>query len=653
MKHKFTIKFLTYSMIGLSLTSLFGCQTVPTATSNPTATAMPALTTAHDLLSYSLLHRFDQSYDYQKTTKYQVSPLYHPDDIENNNHSAFLTFLTLMSGEHKVAKDREVSLAVANCEQNYTKQYLDWVNRQNALQPTVPVFTPLESHHADNIDNTAEPKLLDPTLASIQSEYETCLTNANDTASTESEELLITKSRASEFTTIGSIIASQAPDDSYPTTVKKMADYLNELADSHDLPKENSVKTEAEKINDIDNENAMGKPPKKITADSESQTTNSDETEYSEEEDMPTSRSGKLIETIKNFKVTPEQLQVVNDAMLAPKTLQYQGSFDKATGQLSSVLTESTDSPYQQSYKRVPMLIDFNEMSLTFEPDALLPMASLLSDKALPKDLAGKSVKFVLPDNLKQNIPLPLLKDSLITATAKAYSDLDSEKFTETLMDDYGKLLHASRVVKVNLTSQDMGFVIGRTLKYWSQSLHQLQQQHPEYIKNDSNFSATLELMAAVNRNYRAEDVAKLAQFIEAILPISYDSFNYYYFNSQNQMIGYRKVRNYRSSLLQATAKSVTTNQITYRSNTTNKPHLYYQPKVEDTIDGNALLQQLIGEKKLAAEAQDARFGYLEDVESSGSASVEPVEPTEITPMEVEADNDSDSSTIVPEKQKY
>lgn len=636
MKPIFNTKPLLQSMLSVTVALMVtACQTAPHP---PQHNATPALTTAHDLLSYSLLHRFDQSYDYQKTTKYQVSPLYNPSDIENTDQSVFLTFLTLMSGEHKMAKSRDISPAVADCEQRYHAQYLDWVNNQNRTQP-LPVATSSENqtltsqplntshlkkqHHATS---PVSPRPLEPTLAKIQNDYEACLAQVTDTSDKTTTQntsklshlaQIAQTTKSSEFTTIGSIIASQAPDDSYPTTVRKLADYFNELADSQQTDDTAKVLSEEEKINDIHHKEAIGKPPTKVINNNPNDTPTADD---QEEDELPSSRSQKLAEMLKNFRVTPEQLRVLNDTMLTPKTLQYQGSFDKTTGQLSSVLTESNDSPYRQNYKRIPMLIDFNEMSLTFEPDALLPMASFLSDKELPKELAGKSVKFILPDNLKQNIPLPLLKDSLITATAKAYSDLDGEKFTEALMDDYGKSLHASRVVKVNLTSQDVGFVIGRTLKYWSQSLRQLQQQHPEYIKNDSNFSATLDLMGAVNRNYRADDVAKLAQFIEAILPISYNSFNYYYFNAQNQLIGYRKVRDYRSSLLQATAKSVTTSQITYRDNNASKPHLYYQPKANDIIDGNALLEKLSHEKQLKTEAQDARFGYLEGENNTETA---------------------------------
>ncbi len=640
-------QLLAKSILSVMLAiGLNACQSIPASQSAPTT---PKLQTAHDLLSYSLLHRFDQSYDYQKSTHYQVKSLYETNDIEANDNSLFMTFLTILSGDTKFPKTRDISPKVADCEQQYTQRYLEITQKanhasnNNQLNPSNKPLPNWQQQTQSKAKKTNDDKKSpahtitntpsDPELATAKAHYEACLAHAKADESLNGVSSDVTDADYnlegensgflgnSQFTTISSIIASQQPDKSYQTSIKKLTDYFNALADA-------SAKTNEDKNLEnqkLDNQKAddslkypFGKPPKKITPQTDTDT-NSDASSDNDEDDsetmpaVPMSRAERLAQQLRNLRITPEQIQVLNDAFLTPKTLQYQGSFDKATGQLSSVLTESNDSGYSQSYKRVPMLIDFNEMSMTLEPDAVLPIASLLSDKALPKNLAGKSVKFTLPDNLRQNIPLPILKDSLLSAIAHAYSDIDSEKFTETLVDDYGKSLHASRAVKINLTTQDVGFMVGRTLKYWSQSLSRLRQAHPEYINNDSSFAATLDLMAAANRIYRADDLAKLAQFIEAIIPISYNGYNYYYFNQNNQLIGYRKIRDYRSSLLKAVGNSVTTSQITYRTNhQTTKPHLYYQPKPQDIIDGNALLQQMTSEKKLAAEAQDARFGYTD-----------------------------------------
>lgn len=589
------------------LASLTACQTMPNATSsknqqNPTKS--PQLTTAHDLLSYSMLHRFDQSYDYQKTTYYQVNNLYQTDDVEAKDNSVFVTFLSLFSGEHRFPKTRDISPQAAECEQQYTDRYRQLLDKQNT-QP---------ARLSDELPS-------DPELVTAQATYEACLAKADEDTQNAIKNKL---GDTGEFTTIDSIIASQAPDDSYQTSVKKLTDYLNRIADSNqtdDTEQDNAEtgNTDSER----DAKNPLGVPPKKIkpTDAQNSDTQANDSTTADETDEATTSKDSKpvsLAKAMKNLRITPEQITVLNDAFLTPKTLQYQGSYNQATGQLSSVLLEKSDSRFSQSYKRVPMLLDFNEMSITFEPDAVLPMASFLSDKELPKNLAGKSIKFVLPENLKQNIPLPILKDSLFQAIGKAYGDIDEEKFTEIVIDDYGRSLNANRAVKIHLTTQDVGFIVGRTLKYWSQSLQTIRQQHPEYISDDSKFGATLDLLAAANRVYRADDLAKLAQFVEAIVPLSYNSFNYYYFNHQNQLIGYRKIRDYSSSLLSARGKSITTAKISYRTaQNPQNTHLYYQPKPADVIDGNALFEQITGEKKLQSEAQDARFGYSDGSEIS------------------------------------
>lgn len=652
--------------------SLSACQTMPADTTNttptqsspsqnktPAGTKRPNLDSAHDLVSYAMLHRFDKSYDYQKSTHYQVDTLYQAKDIESSDNSVFLSLLSIFSGDTKFPKSRDILPEVEKCEQQYTQAYKAILDSQsndlvnNSVQSTTlpPLLEPASSAAMTN----DTPK--DPKLASIQAAYEACLTAAETNANT-------TDATDGEFTSINSIIQSQSPDKSYQKSVRKLADYLNTIADNNsDSDTDKSEKSDksdssnderSNDINDIDSPNALGVPPKKTLpkddeASSDTDSVQNDDSSSSSDNDTDTESESRdstpvsLVKKMRNLRITPEQIKVLNDAFLTPKTLQYQGSYNKSIGQLSSVLIESNDSKYNQSYKRVPMLMDFNEMSITLEPDAVLPMASFISDKELPENLAGKSVKFVLPQKLRQNIPLPVLKDTLFQAIANAYSDIDEEKFTETLNDDYGKSLHASRVVKINLTTQDMGFIVGRTLKYWSQSLSTIRQQHPEYIKNDSDFAATLDLLAAANRVYRAEDLAKLAQFVEAIVPVSYNSFNYYYFDRNNQLIGYRKIRDYRSSLLAAKGKSITTSHISYRSNDTTQPHLYYQPKAEDIIDGNALLERITGEKKLKSEAQDARFGYA-DVTDDSLENKENDDESEDTP---EASASSEPSVVM------
>ena len=99
------------------------------------------------------------------------------------------------------------------------------------------------------------------------------------------------------------------------------------------------------------------------------------------------------------------------------------------------------------------------------------------------------------------------------------------------------------------------------------------------------------------NKVYRAEDLAKLAQLVETIIPLSFNSFNYYYFDQHNQLIGYRRINDYRSGLLNAKAQSITTNQFSYDTDNRKTTHRYYQPDPKDIVDGNALLKDYYDDK--------------------------------------------------------
>lgn len=596
-------KLLSCAGIGLGV-SLAGCQTLPASTTPRLAADTP---TAHGLMTQTMLQRFDQSYEYQKTTHYQVASLYPTDDIEAQDHSLFFTVLQVFTGDNQSAKTRHVTGAQLACEDTYTRRYQAIVS-----ESLVTV--------SDNSTDTANAKISEAKAA-----YDGCLARAGispqSAQNTNTETLSTSATPVTPYTTVGSITAQQPVDNSYQTTVKKLVTFFEMLdRNLHDTANTSKQKQPADDSTsavstEIPNDRAPQKYPEVQDSDSVSPEDMSEAGgELPDFGELQTKNAASsVVKLLRNLRLTPEQIQVLNEAYLTPKTIRYQGNYNHEKGQFSSVLEESSDMPYKQSYKRIPMLIDFNEMSVTFEPDAALPVAGLFFDKALPANLAGKSIKFVLPDSLRQNIPLPLLKTTLIHAIGQAYGDIDPEKYNELRPDTdvYAKTVKAHRVIKVQLTPQDMGFVVGRTLKYWSGALANIRAEHPEYIKHDGNFAATLDLMAAANRLYRAEDLAKITQLLEAVLPISYNSYNYYYFDRDNQLVGYRKVRDYQTGLLKARGKAITTSHINYHRPKTTRP--YYQPKPDEVIDGNALLKKLSTEQRLKREAKDARFGYVQD----------------------------------------
>ena len=222
---------------------------------------------------------------------------------------------------------------------------------------------------------------------------------------------------------------------------KENSDYttINSIIENTPSVYQSTLKTATEKLKELDKNNKKNLPTDSSETDSDGKVSKSN-----------------FAKILANMRLTPQQIEVINQAYLTPKTIQYMGSYDSKTGQFSTVVEENSETTYTQAYKRIPMILDINEMSVVFEPDVALPFVSLMFDKELP-DVSGKSVKFTLPDELRQNIPLSMIKDSFIKAMGLAFGDIDSEKFNELVLDDYAKSIHASRVVKVNLTSHDVG----------------------------------------------------------------------------------------------------------------------------------------------------------------------------------------------------
>lgn len=556
--------------IGLTMV-LSACQSLPKSSQNH------ATLNAHQLMQHTMLHRFDNSYDYEKNIDYQIDTLYDKQDIESNDFSLFFTLSQLFF--NKNSKDiRNASPELLACENEFSKAY------QQVLKDVTKKQQRISQQQANE------------RLETIQKNYDDCLaklppevfaeddTSLNEKIADSEEKVNHNDDEIStndEFITIDSIIAKEPSN--YKETIGKLIETFNELYAKNQQALENDTETEEDDNDPFDQYRKLDKR--------------------------------NLSKIITDLRLTPEQIDVINQTYIQPQTITYKGSYNQKTGEFSTVFEENYQTNFRQSYKRMPILFNMNDMSVIFEPDMVLPFAMFLG-KDLPKDLAGKSVKFVLPDHIRQNIPLPLLKDSAIKAIGQAYSDIDKEKFSELAMDDYGKSIQASRVVKIHLTPNDVGFVVGRTLKYFAKELENIRQKNPNYIKDNENFTKSLEFLNSINKLYRAEDLAKLAQLLETILPLSYNSYNYYYFNSQNQLIGYRKISDYRSGLLNAKGQSITTNVIRYRPNH-NTQHTFYQPKLDNVIDGNALYQKLFGNEKLKQHAQDVRFGYDDNVSDS------------------------------------
>lgn len=630
----FTKKTKLCLLIG-SFLGLTACQSLPNPQSQHTNTKT---LTAHELMKHTMLHRFDKSYDFEKNTHYKSDILYQKNDIESQDVSVFLTLIQAFNSRYQ-NNDSEYDPRPERqtCETDFRKSYNQAIkpflndentdlsqindNLQKAIENYDSCMQNLPELPKSVVDENDE-KTNDEALKQCESEfnknmeaenpktidlYIECLHKASNLTTTEpTEQTDDSLQYAKNFETFrdNSTISVEAKAET------ENSDYttINSIIDKQPSMYQMGLTKAIEKLKEIDKNN------KKVLPMDDSDAIMGGKIDRQD--------IGKMLV---NMRLTPEQIELINKVYLEPQQISYRGTYDKAKGQFSIVAEEQHETTYSQAYKRIPMLIDMNELSVVFEPDVALPFVSLIFDKKIP-DLAGKSVKFTLPENLRQNIPLALLKDSVFRALGQAYGDLNPEKFSEILPDDYAKSIHASRVIKIHLSTHDIGFILGRGLKYFVKDVEEIAKNNPQYIENNENFKLSLEFLQSLNKVYRADDLAKLSQLFETIVPLSYNSFNYYYFDNQQNLIAYRKINDYQSSLFNAKAQSITTNQFNYQ---TLGNHRYYQPTADDIIDGNALLKQYNDNKQRLNEAKDARFAYAVEAEAVPDAVIDAQKATQ------------------------
>lgn len=608
-KTTFLISSLALLTFGVS-----GCQSSATLNQTLTTTNLKQLpptssTTAHKLMQQTMLHRFDKSYTFDKITQYQAVPLYNDQDIEAKHDSLFNLIFNSFYG-HGSDKDRHLSKEQLACEDSYNE----------AFNKTLDDFS----------EEVLDEKQVAEQQAEQQATYESCMAKAP--AYVPPEKADEEKAEAKRLSKLGEDDEATITEDN--PQAKRREDF------------QEAMKKTIEKLDELEARQAKA--------------------EKKQEKGGYSSRRYGMTRFLGNLKITPEQIDVVNQSFLQNQSLRYSGFYDQKNGQFSTVLEESRQRLGMENYRRVPVLLDLHEMSITLEPDVALPFAGIMFDKQLPENLAGKSVKFTLPANLRQNIPLPLLKDSLIQAIGRAYGDIDAEKFNEVVLDDYARSLHASRVVKINMGVQEMSFLLARSVKYWVADLNQIALQHPEYIKDNEDFKLALEMLTKLNRHYRADDVAHLAKIVEAFLPVNFNGYNYYYFDSHNNLIGYRKSRDYSSGLLNGKLVATTVNKISYQpvANTSNNP-LFYRPNPAEILDGNVLIDSVINDKKLEAVARDARFEYDMSEETVDKEKLSEQDTENVTktvtdgagataePTEYDPPNDDESETDDEEESEY
>lgn len=300
--------------------------------------------------------------------------------------------------------------------------------------------------------------------------------------------------------------------------------------------------------------------------------------------------------------------------------IHYQPSKKRMDGKINFQANQAT---YGYSVD-MPVRLDFNDAYIVADISALLPVMSAILPEVtpLPKDFQNGLVKITLPQELKDSIPPALIFQALNQSYLQAFRSLDDQKFTSVdfSQDAYAKELKATKVIKLNLSSKDIGTMIGMMAKITESHLKSYIDNHPQFYQEhpDAKYDATkikkaIELWSTINKGYQSEDVGGLLAALETLITLGLENGSYYYLNNQNQLLGIKSFTNVKMRLNNSKETMVTYTKISTKPFDESFEKLseeLSQPSVQINDD----LKHYFEQKKLKQDAAQVREQYLGDI---------------------------------------
>lgn len=355
------------------------------------------------------------------------------------------------------------------------------------------------------------------------------------------------------------------------------------------------------------------------------------------------------------MKKSPEQLDAKNAYQYNNTVMTVISHHQPSQKKLNTLLAFDYHSATADQSIQLPVAMDFNQQQLTADVSAALPLIALVSPKhaPLPADMPNGLVKFSLPSELQGVLPLPVIYDALNRAFLLSVSELDGERFTPMAMthDAYAKQIGASQVIKLNLSSKDMGKMFGIVSKQLANDLKAYIDAHPELYQakadadsadidsadvgdtadalpsatesdqpsDDQNnkldaakLKQAVDNWVLINQGYHTSDVGSLFALFESILPIGMDSSLYYYLDGRGKLIGLQSLQTMDDQMQNLRLQTV--GQTRYSAKMID--HAYAKQftqnfaQADNAVDGNAWLAKIREENTLKSLAQDARDQY-------------------------------------------
>lgn len=315
---------------------------------------------------------------------------------------------------------------------------------------------------------------------------------------------------------------------------------------------------------------------------------------------------------------TPEQTEALNAYQYQYLTINSVSHYQPTQKQLQSVYSYDYIAPTIQASVQIPLGLDFKNSRLTIDPSAFMPLMALADpeDTALPDTMATHTVDFGLPESVTSQISSAVLYDAFMAALQDSISELAPDYFSSvTIADDsFAQQVGADKAIKVYFGSQQSGEMVGKMIKYMSQSLQRHVDSNPDQYPDGAALKLAIDKIQQYNKGYQSADVGALLQLVEAVSPFSFHYTNYYYLDRSNQLLAKQQRVNLGSDLLGSTTSVV--NQTRYDAASVQQSRL--TPLLQQTfasdappaIDGNERIMQMRQKKAQLDEARYARYGY-------------------------------------------
>lgn len=335
----------------------------------------------------------------------------------------------------------------------------------------------------------------------------------------------------------------------------------------------------------------------------------------------PTSSTGLIGNIFTMFHRTPEQIAASNAYQYKHLTFNSVSHYQPQKRQLQSVYSYDYLTPTIGSSIQIPLAFDFNNSKIKIDPSAIMPIVAIVNPEntPLPNQMVSHTVSFGLPESITSQLPPAVLYDAAISAIQNSMAELAPEHFSavDIGQDRFAKEVGASRAVKVYFGSQQSGEMIGKVLKYMTQSLQQFVDTHPEKYPDGAPLKAALDKAALYNKGYQSADVGALLQLIEAIGPITFNQINYYYLDSSDRLLAKQQRMNIGGDLLGSTTTVL--NQVRYDKASFDKHALTpllaesFGANAKPAIDGNAWMTAQRQQEDRLQAARYARYDYSDN----------------------------------------